>query len=154
MCKKHQKLLLSEILIISELWLSYIFILLKMLIVYEIWIWLDNRNLTQKSSRESIYLSNISIECNFSIIFYSCAMESGSDKMILKPGKRFDDVKSYRPISLLPITSKVMKLLLPLPSENLLMMQLHCLFSSVCAFQTSRLSRYFIWVVSRLANKD
>ena len=29
-------------------------------------------------------------------------------KMILKPGKRSEDVKSYRPISLLPITSKVM----------------------------------------------
>ena len=33
-------------------------------------------------------------------------------KMILKPGKRSEDVKSYRPISLLPITSKVMELLL------------------------------------------
>ena len=32
--------------------------------------------------------------------------------MILKPTKRSDDVKSYRPISLLPITSKIMELLL------------------------------------------
>ena len=32
--------------------------------------------------------------------------------MIIKPGKRSDDVKSYRSISLLPITSKVMELLL------------------------------------------
>ena len=32
-------------------------------------------------------------------------------KMILKPGKSSDDAKSYRPISLLPITSKVMVLL-------------------------------------------
>ena len=32
--------------------------------------------------------------------------------MILKPGKRSEDVKSYRPISLLPITSKVMELFL------------------------------------------
>ena len=32
--------------------------------------------------------------------------------MILKPGKTSDDVKSYRPISLLPITLKVMELLL------------------------------------------
>ena len=31
--------------------------------------------------------------------------------MILKPGKGSDDVKSYRPISLLPIPSKVMELL-------------------------------------------
>ena len=33
-------------------------------------------------------------------------------KMILKPAKRSEDVKSYRPISLLPITSKVMELLI------------------------------------------
>ena len=33
----------------------------------------------------------------------------GQIKMILSPGKRSDDVKSYRPLSLLPITSKVME---------------------------------------------
>ena len=38
------------------------------------------RNFIQKSTREKIHLSNISIYCNFSIVFYSSAMESGSDK--------------------------------------------------------------------------
>lgn len=31
--------------------------------------------------------------------------------MILKPGKVAEDVKSYRPISLLPVSSKVLNLL-------------------------------------------
>ena len=45
-------------------------------------------------------------------MFYSSAMESGSDKNDFKPSKRSVDVKSYRPISLLSITLEVMELLL------------------------------------------
>ena len=40
--------------------------------------------------------------------------------MILKPGKRSEDVKSYRPINLLPITSKVMELLLIQETQSLI----------------------------------
>ena len=42
-------------------------------------------------------------------MFYFAAMEVAETKIILKAGKSSDDVRSYRPICLLPITSKVME---------------------------------------------
>jgi hypothetical protein len=52
-------------------------------------------------------------------------MESHTDILILKPGKPPNELTSYRPISLLPIVSKVferllLKRLLPMVENNIL----------------------------------
>ena len=60
---------------------------------------------------EGIYYLTCILNSMLRTSFVPSQWKVGMIKMILKPGKSAEDPKSYRPISLLPITSKLMEIL-------------------------------------------